>query len=106
MRATVLNCSNGERVAHSASSWADSGVEAAGSPENAWTVNFFEDTYSPMNPSLPDESQWACHTAEYLGRDLVKNFLYAFYSQSTTTLARQTLTTYEHRSGGKGRVSS
>ena len=76
----------------------------AGSPENAWTVNFFEDTYSPMNPSLPDEPQWACHTAEYLGRDLVKNFLYAFYSQSTTTLARQTLTTYEHRSGGKGRV--
>jgi hypothetical protein len=75
-----------------------------GSPENAWTVNFFEDTYSPLNPSLPDEPQWACHTAEYLARDLVKNFLYVFYSQSTTTLARQTLTTYEHRSHGRDRV--
>jgi hypothetical protein len=57
-----------------------------------------------MNPSLPDEPQWACHATEYLNRDLVTNFLYTFYSQSTTTLARQTLTTYEHRSWGKERV--
>jgi len=75
-----------------------------GSMENGWLVHFFEDSYSPMNPSLPDEPQWACHATEYLNRDLVSNFLYTLYSQSTTTLARQTLTTYEHRSWGKGRV--
>jgi len=75
-----------------------------GSPENDWLVNFFEDTYSPMNPSLPDEPQWACHASEYLARDHVSNFLYTLYSHSTTTLARETLTTYEHRSGGIDRV--
>jgi hypothetical protein len=75
-----------------------------GSPENGWLVNYFEDSYSPMNPSLPDEPQWACHASEYLARDLIGAFLYTFYSHSTTTLARQTLTTYEHRSWGKDRV--
>ena len=34
----------------------------------------------------------------------IENFLYTMYSQSTTTLARETLTTYEHRSWGQGRV--
>ncbi len=82
----------------------DTHVFPAGAPENEWLVNFFEDTYSPMNPSLPDEPQWACHATEYLHRDMVSNFLYAFYSQSTTTMARRTLTTYEHRSWGKERV--
>ena len=75
-----------------------------GSPENDWLINYFEDSYSPMNPSLPDEPQWATSAQYYLYHDQVKNFLYTFYSQSTTTLARQTLTTYEHRSRGKTRV--
>jgi hypothetical protein len=75
-----------------------------GSPENDWLVNFFEDSYSPMNPSLPDEPLWATTPAYYLHRDQIKNFLYTFYSQSTTTMERQTLTTYEHRSMGKTRV--
>ncbi len=57
-----------------------------------------------MNPGLPDEPFWACHATEYLARDMVENFLYTLYSQSTTTLARETLTTYEHRSWGKDRV--
>jgi len=74
------------------------------SPENDWVVNYFEDSYSPMNPGLPDEPQWAASATHYLHKDLVKNFLYTFYSQSTTTLARQTLTTYEHRSWGKRRA--
>ena len=82
----------------------DTYVFPLGSPENDWLVNFFEDTYSPMNPSLPDEPLWATSTTYYLDRDQVKNFLYTFYSQSTTTMARQTLTTYEHRSRGKTRV--
>jgi hypothetical protein len=82
----------------------DTQLFPAGSIENGWLINFFEDSYSPMNPSLPDEPQWACHATEYLNRDLVSNFLYTLYSQSTTTLARQTLTTYEHRSWGSERV--
>jgi len=82
----------------------DTQLFPAGSMENGWLIHFFEDTYSPMNPSLPDEPQWACHATEYLDRDLVSNFLYTLYSQSTTTLARQTLTTYEHRSWGSERV--
>jgi hypothetical protein len=75
-----------------------------GSMENGWLIHFLEDTYFAMNPSLPDEPQWACHATEYLNRDLISNFIYTLYSQSTTTLARQTLTTYEHRSWGHERV--
>jgi len=82
----------------------DTHVFPLGSPENDWVIDFFEDSYSPMNPSLPDEPQWACHATDYLHHDRVSNFLYTFYSQSTTTLKRSTLTTYEHRSWGKGRV--
>ncbi|MCL5742862.1 MAG: hypothetical protein M1541_02880 [Acidobacteria bacterium] len=82
----------------------DTHVFPLGAPENDWAVNYFEDSYSPMNPSLPDEPQWACSATDYLHRDQIKNFLYTFYSQSTTTMARRTLTTYEHRSGGRGRV--
>jgi len=82
----------------------DTRVFPLGSPENDWVLNFFEDSYSPMNPSLPDEPQWATSTTHYLHKDLVKNFLYTFYSQSTVTMARQTLTTYEHRSWGRRRA--
>jgi hypothetical protein len=82
----------------------DTRVFPLGSPEDDWVANFFEDSYSPMNPSLPDEPQWATSATYYLHNDQVKNFLYTFYSQSTTTMARQTLTTYEHRSWGKRRV--
>jgi len=82
----------------------DTRVFPSGSAENWWLLNFFEDTYSPMNPGLPDEPQWACHATEYLERDAIENFLYTLYSQSTTTLARETLTTYEHRSWGESRV--
>jgi hypothetical protein len=82
----------------------DTYVFPLGSPENDWVVNFFEDSYSPQVPSLPDEPQWATSATYYLHRDLVKNFLYTFYSQSTTTMARQTLTTYEAHSWGKDRV--
>jgi hypothetical protein len=82
----------------------DTQVFPLGSPENDWLLNFFEDTYSPMNPGLPDEPQWATSTGHYLHKDLVKNFLYTFYSQSSTTMARETLTTYEHRSWGMRRA--
>jgi hypothetical protein len=82
----------------------DTQVFAPRSPENWWLVNFFEDSFSPLNPSLPDEPMWACNATEYLNRDRVNNFLYTFYSQSTTTMARQTLTTYELRSAGEKRV--
>jgi hypothetical protein len=82
----------------------DTQVFPLGSPENAWVLNFFEDSYSPLNPGLPDEPQWATSTTHYLEKDLIENFLYTFYSQSTVTMARQTLTTYEHRSWGKRRA--
>jgi hypothetical protein len=82
----------------------DTHLFPTGAPENDWLINFFEDSYSPMNPSLPDEPLWATTATHYLERDQVNNFLYTFYSQSTTTMERQTLTTYEHRSWGKKRV--
>jgi hypothetical protein len=82
----------------------DTYVFPLGSPENDWLVNYFEDSYSPMNPSLPDEPQWATSAQYYLYHDQVKNFLYTLYSQSTVTMARQTLTTFEHHSWGKERV--
>jgi hypothetical protein len=71
--------------------------------EYDWLLNYFEDSYSPMVPSCADEPR-AFHTADYLRRDMVGNFLYALYSWSTMRVARQTLTTYEHRSMGKDRA--
>jgi hypothetical protein len=76
----------------------------ASSVENSCLVNYFEDSYSPLAPGLPDAAPNAFHAGEYLRRDLIKNFLYTFYSQSTMTLARQTLTMYEMRSPGKDRI--
>lgn len=46
----------------------------------------------------------ASHAREYLRKDLIENFLYALYSWSTMRVARQTLTTYEHRSMGRDRT--
>ena len=82
----------------------DTHVFPLGAPENDWLISFFLDSYSPMNPGLPDEPQWACHATDLLHADRIKSFLYTLYSQSTTTMARRTLTTYEHRSWGKERV--
>ena len=81
----------------------DTQVFPAGSPENRWLVNLMEDSYSPLVPGLPDEPFCTGPMAVYLHDDRVANYLYAFYSQSTNSLARETLTTYEHRSWGTKR---
>ena len=81
----------------------DTQLFSLGAVENDWLLNYFEDSYSPMIPSGCDEAiNW--HLNEYLRQDRVESFLYTLYSQSTTRVARQTLTVFEHRSVGKDRT--
>ncbi len=82
----------------------DTSIYPMNAPEAQWVLNLFEDNFSPLNPSLPDEPFSVAGLGQYLHRDQVPNYLYTFYSQSTNTMARQTLTTFEHRSWGQKRV--
>jgi len=82
----------------------DSGVLPPGSPELHWLVSQFEDNFSPLNPALADEPFTRSGLDDHLARDRIESYLYAFYSQSVNTLARETLTTFEHRSWGQKRV--
>jgi hypothetical protein len=82
----------------------DTSIFPPGSPESRWLLEQYEDDFTILNPSLPDEPFSVSGLGEYLARDEIPNFLYTFYSQSTNTLARETLTTYEHRSWGQKRV--
>lgn len=81
----------------------DTQVFPPGSPENQWLVHMIEDAYSAITPGLPDEPFCIGTMNEYLHQDRIANYLYAFYSQSTNAMSRQTLTTYEHRSWGQKR---
>lgn len=82
----------------------DSAVFGRGAPETNWVLSALEDLYAILNPGLPDEPFTSGSLNEYLDADQIENFLYTFYSQSTTTLDRETLTTIEHRSWGQKRA--
>lgn len=82
----------------------DTHVFPAGSPEVRWLTEAWQDSYTPLLPNLPDEPFTLGIFDELLDRDRVAEFLYTFYSMSTTTMDRETLTTYEHRSWGRKRA--
>ncbi len=82
----------------------DTGVFGRGAPEARWLTELWEDSYAILVPGLADEPFGTGPMAEYLAADQVENYLYSFYSQSTNTLDRETLTTYEHRSWGQKRA--
>ena len=82
----------------------DTGLYPSDAPEFDWLLNLFEDSYTPLSPSLADEPYTVSGMGRYLAHDQIPNFLYTFYSLSTNTLARQTLTSFEHRSWGQKRV--
>ena len=62
------------------------------------------EVYAVLVPGLCDEPFCTGPMAEYLAADQVPNYLYSFYSQSTNTMDRETLTTFEHRSWGQKRA--
>ncbi|MBL9215002.1 MAG: hypothetical protein JNG83_05960 [Opitutaceae bacterium] len=82
----------------------DTRLFGVGAPEARWLTALWEDAYTPMVPGLPDEPFCSGTMNEYLDQDRIANFLYTFYSQSTNTLDRETMTTFEHYSWGQKRA--
>jgi hypothetical protein len=80
------------------------GVVPPGDPIEDWFLHHFEDNLAVMAPNLVDEGHFLGQGLGYLRRDQPEHAIYTFYSCLATQMARQTMTTYEHRSGGAGRV--
>lgn len=75
-----------------------------GNPIEDWLLQHFEDNLAVMAPNLVDEGHYLGQGIGYLRRDQPQHAIYTFYSCLATQMARQTMTTYEHRSWGAGRV--
>jgi hypothetical protein len=82
----------------------DTQVYPSSSPEARWVMALWDDSYTPMVPGLCDEPFTSGPMNFFLHEDRIENFLYAFYSQSTNTLDRETLTTFEHYGWGQKRA--
>lgn len=93
-------------VVDSAWAWVMLGSHLFGtrSAEAKWVMDAWEDDYTLMNPNLADEPFSSGIFDECLERDRIAEFIYTFYSLSTNTLDRETLTTFEHRSWGQKRA--
>ncbi|MBI4605298.1 MAG: hypothetical protein HY721_25320 [Planctomycetes bacterium] len=76
----------------------------AGEPEEGWLLDFLNDGFYLLSPGLADEPFFAGQLNAYARRDEPEMLIYAFYSLLANGADRQTLTTYEHRSWGSGRV--
>ncbi|HUT88285.1 MAG TPA: hypothetical protein VMY37_02200 [Thermoguttaceae bacterium] len=82
----------------------DSGIVPPGDPMESWVLGNLEDNLFVMAPNLADEGHFLGHACAYLRRDQPEHAIYTLYSTLATQSARQTLTTYEHRSWGARRV--
>jgi hypothetical protein len=82
----------------------DSGIVPPGDPLEDWVQANCEDNLFVMAPNLADEGHFAGQIASYLRRDQPERAIYTFYSLLATQSSRQTLTTFEHRSWGAGRI--
>jgi hypothetical protein len=82
----------------------DSGICAADDPLEDWVLQNLEDNLFVIAPNLADEAYFLGHGCGYLRRDQPPHAIYTFYSVLASHMSRQTLTTFEHRSWGAGRV--
>ncbi|MHC4404910.1 MAG: hypothetical protein ACYTG0_35130 [Planctomycetota bacterium] len=82
----------------------DSGIVPLGDPLEDWVLGNLEDNLFVMAPNLADEGHFLGHGCGYLRRDQPEHAVYTFYSALATQMARQTMTTYEHRSWGARRI--
>jgi len=82
----------------------DSGVVPRGDPLEDWVLANLEDNLFVMAPNLADEAYFLGHGCGYLRRDEPKQAIYTLYSVLASHSARDTRTTFEHRSWGAGRV--
>ncbi|MBN1395493.1 MAG: hypothetical protein JW959_10755 [Pirellulales bacterium] len=82
----------------------DSGVMPSGEPMEDWVLANCEDNLFSLAPNLADEAYFVGQGHRYIRRDETKMALYTFYSLMASGMSRQTLTTFEHRSWGKGKA--
>jgi hypothetical protein len=82
----------------------DSGIVPPGDPLEDWVYANLEDNLFVFAPNLADEGHFLGHGCGYLRRDQPELAIYTFYSCLACEMARQTCTTYEHRSWGAGRI--
>ena len=82
----------------------DSGIIPPGDPMEDWVLGNLEDNLFVMAPNLADEAWYLGHGCAYVRRDEPQQAIYTLYSVLASHMARQTLTTFEHRSWGAGRV--
>lgn len=82
----------------------DSGIVPPDDPLEDWVLGNLEDNLFVAAPNLADEGHFLGHGCGYLRRDQPEHAIYTLYSTLATQMARQTMTTYEHRSWGERRV--
>lgn len=82
----------------------DSGIVPPGDPLEDWVLGNLEDNLFVIAPNLADEAYFLGHGCAYVRRDEARQAIYTFYSVLASHMARETLTTFEHRSWGAGRV--
>lgn len=82
----------------------DSGIIPEGDPLEDWVLGNLEDNLLVIAPNLADEAYFLGHACAYLRRDAPQQAIYTLYSVLASHMARQTLTTFEHRSWGERRV--
>jgi hypothetical protein len=82
----------------------DSGIMPPGEALEDWVLANLEDNLLVMAPNLADEAYFLGHGCAYLRRDQPQQAIYTLYSVIASHMSRQTLTTFEHRSWGAGRV--
>ncbi len=82
----------------------DTGCLPPGDPLESWLLSDLEDNLFVLAPNLADEAYYFGHGLAYVRRDQPKHAIYSFYSLLASHMSRQTLTTFEHRSWGAGRI--
>jgi len=82
----------------------DSGVVPPGDPLEDWVLANLEDNLFVIAPNLADEAYFLGHGCGYLRRDEPAQAIYTLHSVLASHMARDTRTTFEHRSWGANRV--
>jgi hypothetical protein len=82
----------------------DSGILLPNDPLEDWVLWNLEDNLFVIAPNLADEACNVGHGIGYVRRDQPELAVYTLYGLLASHMSRQTLTTFEHRSWGMGRI--